>query len=313
LAVCISAGAGAQDARQLFVIPHKNAVRAAAFSPDGRTVLTGGFRNTLRLFEAAGGKELRTFAGGPDRTVVVDGDGGQVNAVAFAPDGQTALSGHVDGTLRLWDVASGLMLRLFRGPPFQVQAVAFAPDGRSALSGGVDATLRHWDVATATVRQTFAARVGIDRVAIAPNGRVAATSGLGDARLWDLVTGFQIRIFTPYALATAPDGRFALVSSVGNVFTERDPGGLWELQAYKLAQQKSRINYYALSPDGKTLLAGVGDRPLLWDLTNARDIHRFQGHTKPFVQVVAFAPDGRTAISGGDDMTLRKWDLSGLQ
>ena len=65
-------------------------------------------------------------------------------AAALSPDGQRALSGSYDQTLKLWDLASGRTLQTFSGHRDWVQSVAFSPDGRRALSGSVDTTLRLW-------------------------------------------------------------------------------------------------------------------------------------------------------------------------
>jgi WD40 repeat protein len=73
---------------------------------------------------------------------------GQVNAVAFSPDGKTILTGSVDGKARLWDVSMGRPI----GQPLTHQdavwAVAFSPDGKTILTGSADRTARFWDVAT---------------------------------------------------------------------------------------------------------------------------------------------------------------------
>ena len=306
------AGATAQDARQLLVIPHTNAVNAAAFSSDGKTILTGGQRNTLREFDAASGKELRTFSGGPDTTIVITGDGGLVNSVRYSADGGRVLSTHSDASIRLWDTATGALLRVFRGHQFAAKAAVFAPDGRTALSGGLDNTVRYWDVETGAQLAVFKVRVQVEAVAFMPGGRVAISAGYGDTRLWDLAAGRELQVYMPWGLAIAPDGKFILVSSVADPFEARDPNGLWEVRAYRFAQQRASVLAYALSPDGHTLLMGVGDEPVLWDTVNAREIHRFQRHTSPFIQVVAFSPDGNTILSGADDQTLRLWDVRGL-
>ena len=93
---------------------------------------------TLKLWDLASGKELRTFTG---HSSVVSG-------VAIAPDGRTALSGSSDKTLKLWDLVSGKELRTFTGHSGEVLSVAIAPDGRTALSGGTDMTLKLWDLAS---------------------------------------------------------------------------------------------------------------------------------------------------------------------
>src|SRR5439155_12860072 len=80
-----------------------------------------------------------------------------VRGVAFSPDGKTALSGSEDGTMFLWDLATGQALRPFKGHAqgAEVKGVAFSPDGRTAISASSDSTLILWDVATATLLRTF--------------------------------------------------------------------------------------------------------------------------------------------------------------
>src|SRR5262249_47527348 len=71
---------------------------------------------------------------------------GVVGAVAFSPDGRTALTGSHDKTAQLWDVETGEPLGPALGHQGEVRAVAFSPDGRTALTGSHDKTARLWDV-----------------------------------------------------------------------------------------------------------------------------------------------------------------------
>ncbi|MFZ1681431.1 MAG: NACHT domain-containing protein [Rhizobiaceae bacterium] len=119
-------------------IGHWSIVTSAAFSPDGRTVLTGSGDNTARLWEAATGKELCRFKGHGDSVI----------AVAFSPDGRTVLTGSDDNTARLWEAATGKELRRFEGHDGSVTAAAFSPDGRTVLTGSGDKTARLWEAAT---------------------------------------------------------------------------------------------------------------------------------------------------------------------
>jgi len=115
---------------------HTGSVNSVAFSPDGRSALSGSADRTLKLWDVASGKEIRTFSG----------DTGSVFSVAFSPDGRSVLSGSDDNTLKLWDVASGKEIRSFSGHTWWVRSVAFSPDGRSVLSGSRDCTLKLWDL-----------------------------------------------------------------------------------------------------------------------------------------------------------------------
>ena len=103
-------------------------VYAVAFSPDGKTILTGSLDNTARLWDAATGRPL----GQP----IVHSSA--VMSVAFSPDGKTILTGSYDKTARLWDAATGRPL----GQPMvhsgRVTSVAFSPDGKTILTGSND-------------------------------------------------------------------------------------------------------------------------------------------------------------------------------
>jgi tetratricopeptide (TPR) repeat protein len=110
-------------------------VTTVAFSPDGRAAVSGSLDKTLKLWDLATGKEIRTLRGHPD----------YVNSVAISFDGRTALSGSWDKTLKLWDLASGKEIRTLQGHTGPVTSVAISPDGRTVLSGSEDKTVRIWD------------------------------------------------------------------------------------------------------------------------------------------------------------------------
>src|SRR5439155_6341691 len=96
------------------------------------------------------GREIRRFLGHKDSVV----------AVAFSPNGRSALSGSWDGTVRLWDLETGKELRRFTGHSGAVDSVALSPDGRRALSGGNDRTVRLWEVETGKELRRFAGHEG---------------------------------------------------------------------------------------------------------------------------------------------------------
>ena len=114
-------------------------VLAAALSPDGRSLVTGGREDNIKVWDARTGALLAVW----------HGHTAPVRALAFSPDSRLVLSGSDDQTVRLWDAATGNCLKIWTGHTDHVRAVAFFPDGRRALSGSDDQSLRVWDVASA--------------------------------------------------------------------------------------------------------------------------------------------------------------------
>jgi WD40 repeat protein len=92
--------------------------------------------NTVRLWDVASGKDIRTLTGHSE----------EVKCIVFSPDGKTLASGSGDYTVRLWDAASGKEILALTGHSGNVTSVTFSPDGKTLASGSDDKTIRLWDM-----------------------------------------------------------------------------------------------------------------------------------------------------------------------
>src|ERR1019366_354564 len=206
---------------------------------------------------------------------VLTGHSTEVGVVAVAPDGSWLATGD-NGTVRVWDVATGQQRSALSGHTGWVNAVAVAPDGSwLATSGDDDGTVEVWDVATGQQRAALTGHTrGVSAVAVAPDGSWLATGDNGTVEVWDVATGQQRAALT---------GHTRGVSAV------------------------------AVAPDGSWLATGSHDKTVrVWDVATGQQRAALTGHTRG-VGAVAVAPDGSWLATGSHDKTVRVWDVATRQ
>jgi len=269
--------------------------------------------------------------------VIQNGHTSDVYSVAFSPNGKTIASASVDGTIKLWDTATGQLLRTLQGHTSNVNSIAFSPDGKTIVSASSDATIKIWDIATGDVLRSIDAQGPVDAVAFSPDGKSIATGSshnpqhsvtfVGGApeadtvppppdtgyavKLWDTATGNLLRTFTGHtgdvrSVAFSPDGTTIASGSDDNTIR------LWNTATgqllHTLTGHTASVDSVAFSPDGKTIVSGSDDNSLkLWDPSQGTLLRTLTGHTSD-VYSVAFSPDGKTIASGSADQTIDLWN-----
>jgi len=233
---------------------HAGAVGSVAFSPDGQTLASGSYDNTIKLWRVSDGTLLRTLTGHRD----------SVLSVAFSPDGQTLASGSWDRTITLWRVSDGRLLRTLTGHTYCVTSVAFSPDGETLASGSGDRTIRLWRVSDGTLLRTLTGHTSpVTSVAFSPDGQTLASGSDSTIKLWRVSDGTLLRTLTGHndyvnSVAFSPDGQ-TLVSGSGHGTVR-----LWQVSNGALRETFDEetgpgVHSVAFSPDGSLLAWGRGD------------------------------------------------------
>lgn len=247
---------------------------AVAAAPDGR-VLFGTTEDIVEKGKVPRPVHLVSLwdPGSTEKVRVFQGHSKEITCVAFSPQGNRAISGSEDRSVRLWDLRSGKELLTMTKHESKVMAVGISPNGSFALSGGRDSRLILWDLTTGKDLYTFLGHTSfITCIAFAPDGKSALSAGYDKKIiLWDLEKHKRIRTY----------------------------GGhddvIWSLN---------------FSADGKRFVsAGADQRVRIWNSDGVEYIQEFDEH-KDAVLSAAFSEDGNYVVSVSKDNTARRWPVA---
>jgi WD40 repeat protein len=312
---------------------------ALAYSPDGKTLASGGRDNQIRLFDAASGKELRRLIGHQPRSYSPGNDGkgafdalvnatgeGGVNSVAFSPDGKLLASGGWDDTVRIWDVATGKELRKLTAHKAMVGRVAFSPDGKVLASrGSLDGSVKLWDPLTGTQLQKFTGLSNINpwrfnhdsALVFAPDGKTVAATARKAIVFFDVASGAETRRLESHVygitLAYSPDGKILASGGVDeghDVYSLR----IWDAAAGKELRKcdlpkNEPPTYLSFDPNNNGKLAAVvaEDVMHIFDVNTGKEVVPLK-HYWP--SRVVYAPDGKSVASAGSGPMIRHWNTA---
>jgi WD40 repeat protein len=274
------------------------------FSGDGKRLAAIGYFGS-RFWDTATGKAVRA----PEEF-------GSATCAAYTPDGGAiALSAANSVRLLRWD---GKEVRPLESSKIPVGRLAFSPDGKTIAAAFGYTQSEHgvclWDVATGRVlRKLLGVRTG-PSLAVAPDGKTVAAPLIDDPgviplHVWDADTGKSIRTLGErnifWYLAFVRGGKEL-------VAVRRDSVVRWDVATGKELRRfgEGRISSYsqaALAPDGKTLAFSVRNSVRLLDTETGREVFAAPAHVDA-VEAVGFSPDGKTALTGADGLSL--WDAA---
>jgi WD40 repeat protein len=260
----------------------KAPVKSLAISADGNTLISGSLNGDTKLWNLSTDAAIHSLTDRPAIQSIA------VSPAAASPDQpQLFASSDYQGGIELHDLPNSTLRRTLVGHSTVVQSVAFSSDGKILASGCWDKTVNLWDVTTGNLLHTLTGHsFGVTAVAFVPQSNSDGSEGTSQD------------IADPLLVSADYDGGIKLWRSISGQLVRT------------FAADRYPIFALAISPDGKTLVAGSGNGSIKsWKLPSGRYLTNFSGHTD-VVTTVAISPDGQTLASGSRDRTIQLWDLS---
>lgn len=255
-----------------------------SLSGDGRILATSGGRASVKLWDVGSGRELHTLEH-TSRLRSTDTSDLSVRSVTLSPDGQIVATLDSEGSLRLWNGATGQQ-GLTMSMEGKVTGVAFSPDGKFLAIVGYD-EVKLWDVAS---RQQLHALKGGPLIAFSPDGRVLATarSGSGVIQMWNVATGQEAHTIPDQgqpvsSIVFSPDGEILAIGS------RYETVKLWGVAS---GRELRTVGEYRGRVDNLTDLEALVSRPIQ-SLMPVR-----------WVEHLVFSPDAQLLATAGDDVKL---------
>jgi WD40 repeat protein len=247
-----------------------------------------------------------------------------VLCVRFTHDGKTLISSSRDHRIKVWDVATGQLKQTLTDHSGDVYSVVFSHDGRMMASGAADKKIILWDATTLKpIRTLDGHTAAIRELAFSPDDKTLASVGEDSTfRLWDVATGKLKVTRTEHTQKVKsvdyyPDGK--TIATVSADMTVR----VWDADGEPkqvLSGHKDVVEDGAVSPDGKQIVSSSGTnygQLIFWDARSGKMLYDLpNAHGNDFgkeVDCVAYSPDGKWAVSGSKDRTIKFWDPKTFQ
>lgn len=277
---------------------HTRSIYDAAFSPDGKQIVSASEDKSIRIWDLMTGECLWVIKGHRDTVL----------SVSFSPDGKTILSASRND-VRIWDTETRECLKIIKGRNY----AAFSPDGKHIVAGGHATSFFIIDAETGEcIKEIGRYKGALWNVSFSPDGKNIIAPEYNAICIWDAKTGECVRAITEDNVRSAmfsPDGKKIVSASGDNIIR------IWDAKTGEsirsLEGHEDAVWDASFSPDGKRILSTSLDKTVrIWDAKTGECIEKF-GNIYPYrlIKRAIFSPNGVTILLIKSDNTIRISDL----
>jgi WD40 repeat protein len=301
LFVCVTSSGQETPPRELS--GHVSAVNAAVYTPDQRHVITVGADQTIRIWSAVTGKQLRALSGHTGPVLTVDS----------SPDSLVLISGAGDNSIRMWDVPRADPLQILKGHQSLVRDVAIGGDGKWVVSFSDDMTGRVWNLDDGSTTMVLKGLTAVPVAAAVRNdgNQIAGGDETGEIWVWETLEGsLDGRIAAhqgPIRGLTFHPNNQRLVSAGADGLLK-----VWQLPITpprELLGHESAIYCVAITNNGQLSITGGQDSVRVHQLSNGRALRELLGATGP-IHAVAVSLNNVLVAAAGPAGVIKFWNLA---
>ncbi|QDT97379.1 protein kinase domain-containing protein [Gimesia aquarii] len=289
---------------------HQESVQSAEFTNDGTMIISASHDNTVKLWDIATTKALKTLRGHDS----------WVQAATLLSDGKWILSASHDAHLKLWNIAGYEEIRTLKGRVLAhhvdaILDVSFSKDGKQLVTASRDKTAISWNVSTGKVRKEFTeghSFLASNAIFLPDRKRLATAAVDNSVRIWNIQSGTEHKRFEhtgrSAAIDVSADSHFLITGS------DKKTVRIWNIDSGEMVKElkghKSEVCAVAFSPDMRFCASGdVRGRCMLWNVKTGELIHKLDGHTRK-IAALKFLSNGKSLLSASGDNTVGHWDIS---
>ena len=282
---------------------HSDSVASVAISPNSKFAFTGSKDRTVRVWNLETGKEFKKL----------EGHSNGVISIAISPNSEFLVTGSSDSTTRVWGLQSGKELRELEKHSNFVHSLATSPNSEFVVTRSRDNTAQVWNLQTGKELKKLEGNSNtVASIAVSLNGEfVIFGSNGGPVRIWDLQTGNVLRELKGHSgkvtsIDISSNNEFVVTGS------EDQTARVWNLQTgeeLNKLEHQYKVTFVAISPSNEF----VATQPqlstdLVWNLHTGEIHMELKGHNDTTCSL-QFSPDGKFAVTGSYDRTVRMWNL----